>query len=238
MQLHVFYLLQYAIDSSFHEFYTYRSKYLIRKTNMQIDVSRKCVTDNSEVWKMAGFFKKFVDKISGYSEDTDGEYDSEYPGDDYSPDQYNYPPQTQGFNQPQEQQYKAAPFQQEPRMQYAPPARSASAPKVVPIKTASPGEQQLVILQPNNIQSAQRVCDHLRAGHTVICNIENVDAKVAQRVIDFITGSTYAMDGNVRPIDARAHSFVAVPRNVSLVDKEVSAPADMDDYSEPFRMVR
>lgn len=187
---------------------------------------------------MAGFLKKFVDKISGYSDDADVDYDSDYGYEDSAADQYGYAPQTQAYAQPQEQQYAAAPYQQEPRAQYTPPARTASAPKVVPIKSAAPGEQQLVILQPNNIQSAQRVCDHLRAGHTVICNIENVDAKVAQRVIDFITGSTYAMDGNVKPIDARAHSFVAVPRNVSLIDKEMSAPAEMDDYSEPFRMVR
>jgi len=92
-------------------------------------------------------------------------------------------------------------------------------------------------MQPNNIQSAQRVCDHLRAGHMVICNIENVDAKIAQRVIDFISGSTYAMDGNVKPIDARAHSFVAVPRSVSLVDKEI-APQDTVEYPEQYRMAR
>ena len=178
---------------------------------------------------MAGFFKRIVDKISGYPEDMDAEYD-EYGYEDASADQYGYD------TQPQEQPY-TAPYQQDPRMQYAPPTRQASAPKVVPIKAAAPGEQQLVILQPNNIQSAQRVCDHLRAGHTVICNIENVDAKIAQRVIDFISGSTYAMDGNVKPIDARAHSFVAVPRNVSLVDKEKTQTQDMDEYMEPFRMV-
>jgi len=186
---------------------------------------------------MAGFFKKIVDKISGYPDDADNDYDSDY-GYEESTDQYGYAAPAPGYTAPQEPQYTAAPYQQEPRMQYAPPARNTSAPKVVPIKSAAPGEQQLVILQPNNIQSAQRVCDHLRAGHTVICNIENVDAKVAQRVIDFITGSTYAMDGNVKPIDARAHSFVAVPRNVSLVDKEMNAPGEMDDFSEPFRMVR
>jgi len=186
---------------------------------------------------MAGFFKKIVDKISGYPEDTDADYDGEYGYDDSSSDQYGYASQPASYTQPQEQQYTAPSFQQEPKMQYTAPSRSASAPKVVPIKTAMPGEQQLIILQPNNIQSAQRVCDHLRAGHTVICNIENVDAKVAQRVIDFISGSTYAMDGNVKPIDARAHSFVAVPRTVSLVDKEVVAPQEMDEYNEPFRMV-
>jgi len=184
---------------------------------------------------MAGFFKKIVDKLSGYPDDADADYMSDL---DYEPetDQYSYANQPQSFAQPQEQPF-AASYQQEPKMQYAPPARNAATPKVVPIKSVAPGEQQLVILQPNNIQSAQRVCDHLRAGHTVICNIESVDAKIAQRVIDFISGSTYAMDGNVKPIDARAHSFVAVPRNVSLVDKDYSSANETSEYTEPFRMV-
>ncbi len=180
---------------------------------------------------MAGFFKKIVDKISGYPDESDIDYDNEYGYDEASADQYGYSAQPE-YAQPQEAPYTAPAFQQE--KMYTAPAHT-SAPKVVPIKTSVPGEQQLVILQPNNIQSAQRVCDHLRAGHTVICNIENVDAKVAQRVIDFISGSTYAMDGNVKPIDARAHSFVAVPRSVSLIDKDM-APQETEEYVAPFRM--
>lgn len=173
---------------------------------------------------MAGFFKRIVDKISGYPEDAGVDYDNEYGYEEDKADQY-------GYSQQQEAPYTPD-FQNE---KHYTPVQTASAPKVVPIKAAMTGEQQLVILQPNNIQSAQRVCDHLRAGHTVICNIENVDAKVAQRVIDFISGSTYAMDGNVKPIDARAHSFVAVPRSVSLIDKDV-APQETDEYVAPFRM--
>jgi len=187
---------------------------------------------------MAGkFFKKIVDKLSGYSEEDDGDYDSDCGYEESPSEQLEYAPRTQTNSQPQEPSF-AASYQQEPRMQYASAPRNSTASKVVPIKPAVTGEQQLVILQPNNIQSAQQVCDHLRAGHTVICNIENVDAKVAQRVIDFITGSTYAMDGKVKPIDARAHSFVAVPRNVSLVDRETILQNDADEYNEPFRMAR
>ncbi len=191
---------------------------------------------------MAGFFRKIVDKISGYPEDSDYEYENEYGYDEGTQDQYGYSQQEPVYSQqqpPMQDSRFAAPqsFQPEAKATYSAPLRSQPTPKVVPIKTTMPGEQQLVILQPNNIQSAQRVCDHLRAGHTVICNIENVDAKVAQRVIDFISGSTYAMDGNVKPIDARAHSFVAVPRSVSLVDREL-APQETEDFAEPFRMAR
>ncbi|MBN1892282.1 MAG: cell division protein SepF [Clostridiales bacterium] len=180
---------------------------------------------------MAGFFKKIVDKLSGYPDDADFDYENDYYDYDETADEAYEAPMA---NQAYAQQGRFQPeMNTDPMMQYTAPQRAAPQ-KVVPLKS---GEQQLVIMQPNNIQSAQRVCDHLRAGHMVICNIENVDAKVAQRVIDFISGSTYAMDGNVKPIDARAHSFVAVPRSVSLIDKEF-APKETVEYPEQYRMAR
>ncbi len=192
---------------------------------------------------MAGFFKRIVDKMSGYPEDPDADYDNDYGYEDEMTDHYDYGHQ-EAYAQ-QAPSYASAPYQQQPSQYgaqpnqgYSAPLRGpAAAPKVVPLKS-NPGEHQLLILSPNNIQSAQKVCDHLRAGHTVICNIENTDPKVAQRIIDFITGSTYAMDGNVKPIDARAHTFVAVPRNVSLVDREMTSPRETLDYADPFRMAR
>ncbi|NLW89159.1 MAG: cell division protein SepF [Clostridiaceae bacterium] len=180
---------------------------------------------------MAGFFKKLVDRLSGYPDDAEFDYDNEYDYEEQPAEEYDTEPGYPSFSQ--QERYKA-PIGAEPTMQYSSVQRSAPQ-KVVPLKSS--GEQQLVIMQPNNIQSAQRVCDHLRAGHMVICNIENVDAKIAQRVIDFISGSTYAMDGNVKPIDARAHSFVAVPRTVSLIDKEL-APQQAVEYPEQYRMAR
>jgi cell division inhibitor SepF len=178
---------------------------------------------------MAGFLKKIVGKLSGYQED---EYEDEYMDPSLSSDYMDPQQEYAGY---QDAYAPQAAYQPEPK-QYSAPIQNTSAPKVVPLKSAALGEQQLVILQPNNIESAQRVVDHLRAGHTVICNIENVDAKIAQRVIDFICGSTYAIDGNVKSIDVRAHTFVAVPRSVSLVTKD-EVPQETNDYVEPFRMV-
>ena len=84
---------------------------------------------------------------------------------------------------------------EEPRQ---PVFRRAQPNKVVDFKPA--GGQQVVIMQPADIEAAQQACDHIRSGKTVICNIEKVDTKVAQRVIDFITGAAYALDGKVMPV--------------------------------------
>jgi cell division inhibitor SepF len=92
--------------------------------------------------------------------------------------------------------------------------RPQTTSRVVDFKSGS--QQQVVVMQPADIESAQQACDHIRSGKTVICNIEKVDPKVAQRVIDFITGAAYALDGKVLPVSSVI--FVVAPRNTSLLE--------------------
>ncbi|MEA4888467.1 MAG: cell division protein SepF [Clostridiaceae bacterium] len=98
------------------------------------------------------------------------------------------------------------------------PFRRQQPGKVVDFRP-TPGQQQVVIMQPADIEAAQQACDHIRSGKTVICNIEKVDPKVAQRVIDFITGSAYALDGKVMPVSSVI--FVVAPRNTALVEGNI-----------------
>lgn len=92
--------------------------------------------------------------------------------------------------------------------------RTQPSSRVVDFKQS--GQPQVVIMQPADIDSAQQACDHIRSGKTVICNIEKIDPKIAQRVIDFITGAAYALDGKVLPVSSVI--FVVAPRNTSLVE--------------------
>lgn len=115
------------------------------------------------------------------------------------------------FEQNEYEEQETAEVVDEPRPG---PFRRAQPGKVVDFKPT--GQQQVVIMQPADIESAQQACDHIRAGKTVICNIEKIDAKVAQRVIDFITGAAYALDGKVMPVSSVI--FVVAPRNTALVE--------------------
>jgi FtsZ-interacting cell division protein YlmF len=157
---------------------------------------------------MAGFWNNLVNKIAGvdsndyYDENDEGMYEAEDYGydnvDQIHVDDQNY------FSQEQEEI---------PEMNT----------RIVPIKSVQATDTQVVILQPDSIRSSQQVCDHIRAGHTVICNIENVERNVAQRVIDYISGAAYSIDGNVKPIDQNRKTFVVAPRTVSLMDREMLA---------------
>ncbi|MDD2374045.1 MAG: cell division inhibitor SepF [Clostridiales bacterium] len=130
-----------------------------------------------------------------------GNYDDEYAYEDsYEQEMYEEPV------------YEEEIMEEEPMTSNI--RRPQASSRVVDFKSGS--QQQVVVMQPADIESAQQACDHIRSGKTVICNIEKVDPKVAQRVIDFITGAAYALDGKVLPVSSVI--FVVAPRNTSLLE--------------------
>lgn len=140
---------------------------------------------------MAAFFDKLINKFSNYEED-DFDYDDDFVGaEDSGDDDFHMEPMPQ------------------PSMK-----SGRTQPKLVDFKSGS--GNQVIVVKPQDMESAQELCNHLRAGRTVICNFEQVDQKIAQRVVDFITGSAYALDGQVRPVSNLI--FVIVPRQVTLLD--------------------
>lgn len=141
---------------------------------------------------MANFLKGFMNKFSNYDED------------DFDDLDYGYADDPVDVDEEVTMETIASPTTTSRRTQ----------PKLVDFKSGS--GNQVIVVKPHDMESAQELCNHLRAGRTVICNFEQVDQKIAQRVVDFITGSAYALDGQVRPVSNLI--FVIVPRQVTLLD--------------------
>jgi len=160
---------------------------------------------------MAGFFTKMINKIAGVEEVDEGIRNWEDEGDmgEFG---------EEGYVNDMDPVDEVVDYGSEPV--YVPTEEARTA---FPIKSVQPSSNQVVILQPDSIRSSQAVCDHIRQGHTVICNIENVERSVAQRVIDYISGAAYSIDGNVKPIDQNRKTFVVAPRSVSLLDRDALA---------------
>ncbi|MCQ2467289.1 MAG: cell division protein SepF [Clostridia bacterium] len=100
----------------------------------------------------------------------------------------------------------------------------AAAP-VTPVVT-KPVEQPsatVVMFNPYDIKTSQTVCDHIREGHIVICNL--TASSNNQRVVDYISGGVYALDGRIEPTAVKT-TFVCTPKNVTLyVEGEASETA-------------
>lgn len=85
--------------------------------------------------------------------------------------------------------------------------------KVVNIHSSS--QFKVVIMQPENIDDAQDICDHLKNKKPVVINLEDVEKEPAQRIVDFLSGSVYALDGNIQKVSAGI--FLVAPNNVDIM---------------------
>ena len=74
---------------------------------------------------------------------------------------------------------------------------------------------KVVVMQPNKFEDAQDICDHLKNRKPVVINLEDVDRDEAQRIIDFLSGSIFALDGNIQKVSTSI--FLVAPSNVDLM---------------------
>lgn len=74
---------------------------------------------------------------------------------------------------------------------------------------------KVVITQPDNYDDAQEICDHLKNKKPIVVNLENLEKESAKRVIDFLSGSVYALDGNIQKVSSGI--FLIVPNNVDIM---------------------
>ena len=80
----------------------------------------------------------------------------------------------------------------------------------------------VVMLSPYDIRTSQLVCEHIRNGHIVICNL--TPSANNQRVVDYISGAVYTLQGRIEPTGIKT-TFVCTPYNVQLVlDNPVEEP--------------
>ena len=73
---------------------------------------------------------------------------------------------------------------------------------------------KVVVLSPQNILVARELCDHLRSNKPIIMNVEGVDTPLAQRMVDFLSGAVYCLDGDIQKISSGI--FLATPASIEI----------------------
>lgn len=86
----------------------------------------------------------------------------------------------------------------------AAPASSGFSGQVLNMST---GKQEVVLFHAKTFDDAAKAADELRRKRAVILNMENVDQALTRRVVDFLSGSVYALDGNVKKVAQSTYLF-------------------------------
>lgn len=93
-----------------------------------------------------------------------------------------------------------------------------SSPKVTPMRQSprklSGTGMEVCVIKPTSVDDAREITDTLLANRTVVLNLEGIDMDVAQRIIDFTSGSTYAISGNLQKISH--YIFIITPASVDI----------------------
>ena len=87
--------------------------------------------------------------------------------------------------------------------------------KVVPISQAQ--SVKMVISQPTSFEQSEEICSLLKEKKSVIVNLEYVNKDVARRIVDFISGGVYALDGHIQKISNSI--FLIAPTNYEITNE-------------------
>jgi cell division inhibitor SepF len=77
-----------------------------------------------------------------------------------------------------------------------------------------PGSGKMILLEPRAFSESQQIADHLKKRNTVVVNMKRVTAEQAKRIIDFLSGTVYAIGGYLQKIGAGI--FLCTPKNVNV----------------------
>ena len=107
----------------------------------------------------------------------------------------------------------------------ATPANTFSG-RVVNMSTGA--KQEVVLFRPANFGETTKAADALRSNKAVVLNLENVDKAMSRRVVDFLSGCAYSLDGSVKKIAQAAYLFC--PSNHVVNGDLESMQAEVDSY--------
>ena len=173
---------------------------------------------------------KFSDKILGAFSLKDDDYDDDdeyYDDEDFEDeeDDEEEAGEKKGFFSSIKNKRAAEPARREEEVptytKPAPARRSAS--------------QEVCIFKPTSIEDAREITETLLQGKAVVINFEGLHVELSQRIIDFISGSCYALDGNLQKISN--YIFIATPDSVDIsgdFQDLVNGGSDISGFKSPL----
>ena len=95
---------------------------------------------------------------------------------------------------------------------------------------------KMILLEPRAFSESQQIADHLKKRNTVVVNMKRVTADQAKRIVDFLSGTVYALGGDLQKIGAGI--FLCTPKNVNvegaITDEDEKGKKNKNDIDLDF----
>ncbi len=101
-------------------------------------------------------------------------------------------------------------------------AESASPARRSPVFSLHAQRQwEIIVIEPRSLEDARRGADFVKARRPVFVNLQGIEQDLARRIVDFLSGGTYALDGHLQRVGEEM--FLFTPSNVAIT-AELSPP--------------
>ena len=154
---------------------------------------------------------KFLNMMRLNSEEEDDFYDDDYYDEE---DDYYEEPKRKSFRREKEEDTTA-------RFATTKESKSAvkSNSKVTPMRLVKKNQggnaaMEVCVIKPTSVEDAREITETLLNNRTVVLNLEGLDLEIGQRIIDFTSGSCFAIDGNLQKISN--FIFIVTPAAVDI----------------------
>ena len=166
----------------------------------------------------------FWDNVKKFAQPYD---DEDYDDYDEELDDFEEPAQ-----EPAPRTRRPSPFAST-RASTAAPAAAAAPAASTPsfggqVLNMSAGKEEVVLFHAKTFDDAAKAADELCKRKAVILNMENVDKALTRRVVDFLSGSVYALDGRVKKVAQSTYLFC--PHNMDVVGDLENIKAEAESY--------
>lgn len=148
----------------------------------------------------------FMDKLLSSMRYDDDDYDDEDYYDDEEYDDAPPPRKSRAIKTATDDDYEEPQAKKSSRPAFNGPRKGNS-------RTMSNG-MEVVVIKPTAVDDAREIAETLLENRTVVLNMEGLDMDIAQRVIDFTSGATYAIDGTLQKISNSI--FIVTPKSVGV----------------------
>lgn len=147
-----------------------------------------------------GLFDKFMDVMRLNPDD-----DDEFYNDDYYDEEEDEVPKKKRFHKESAEE-SFSDTKEKPK----------TVSKITPMRTSKKqtGNMAVCVIKPTSFEDAREITETLLINRTVVLNVEGLDVEVAQRIIDFASGSCFAMNGNLQKISN--YIFIITPESVDI----------------------
>ena len=96
------------------------------------------------------------------------------------------------------------------------------------LNTTTSTKQQVILTRPESFNDAPVIATNLRSKKAVVLNLEGVDKALARRVVDFLSGCAYALDGSVKKVSQATYLFC--PYNMEVQGDLKSLQSEVESY--------